>query len=237
MNPEETPSIFPTGPASYVIVKHEVPSLAANVAELRDFIYGEAPAPWPKQVDWMVEADLVAPRDIVIDPKPRSVEEQQRLVENVERKQVCPSYTRAVFDPVTFPGLVNWAAQVIDETTAAGKKIGAVAGCGHSGVLVAAAVAYKLRIPVIAVRKVEEDGGMNHDEGVVNTMLEGTESYAIIDDLVASGSTLKRIVRKVRELFPQVKPALILLYQDPFGYDPEVYKAVDDEKITIVRKA
>jgi len=197
-------------------------------------------------IPYRITVPATFPEEIVIPPETKTLDdmvverrpyENGRLVENVERQQVCPSYTRAVFDPSTFPGLVDWAAKAIDETTADGKKIGAVAGCGHSGVLVAAAVAYKLRLPVIAVRKVEEDGGMNHDGGAVNTMLEGTESYAIIDDLVASGTTLKRIVRKVAELFPQVKPELVLLYQDVYGSDKDVYKAVDSELVTIVRKA
>jgi len=132
-----------------------------------------------------------------------------------ERKVVCPSYTRDVFSPETFPGIVEWAAAQI---AAQQPKIGAVAGSGHSGVLVAAVVGYKLRLPVIAVRKHEEDTGYHSMESV-NAILQGTERYAIVDDLIASGTTMRRIAGWVEQYFPKAIPALVLLYHDSYGID------------------
>ncbi len=134
----------------------------------------------------------------------------------------CPQYTRGVFSPETFPGIVDWAAEQI--ASFAGPKIGAVAGCGHSGVLVAAAVGYKLRLPVIAVRKVDETTS-GHDPEAVNAILQGTEHYAIIDDLVASGNTIRRIVDGVARVFPQAKPAALLLYNDVYTTYPPALPA------------
>ena len=171
----------------------------------------QCPAPVPEQPlfdpgavrDWIFPT--VMPEPAVEDaPKP---------------KAVCPSYTRGVFSPETFPGIVDWAAEEIIAHVA--PKIGAIAGCGHSGILVAAAIGYKLRLPVIAVRKAEETGpGVCHDSESVNAILQGTESYAIIDDLVASGRTIGRIVVSVARYFPQAKPAMLLLYND--GYTSRV---------------
>jgi adenine/guanine phosphoribosyltransferase-like PRPP-binding protein len=167
----------------------------------------QCPAPVPAQLafgpgavrDWIFPPSLV---EATLEDAPKP-------------KAVCPSYTRGVFSPETFPGIVDWAAEEIVAHVA--PKIGAVAGCGHSGILVAAAVGYKLRLPVIAVRKAEETGpGVCHDSESVNAILQGTEYYAIIDDLVATGRTIQRIVDGVARYFPQAKPALLLLYNDTY---------------------
>jgi adenine/guanine phosphoribosyltransferase-like PRPP-binding protein len=156
------------------------------------------------------------------------------------RTSACPSYTRDVFSPETFPGIVDWvAAQVAAGPSIPGaRRYGAIAGSGHSGVLVAAAVGYKLRLPVIAVRKVEEDGGFSHDGSDLNACLCGDESYVIVDDLISSGSTIQRIVRFMAKTFPKAVPSLVLLYHDTFG-DDTVTVSPDGEtriRLPIIRR-
>lgn len=161
------------------------------------------------------------------------------------KHSVCPSYTRQLFNPRTFRDVVEWAATQIvtfsqpsTPQTMGQLGIRAVAGCGHSGVLVAAAVAYRLNLPVIAVRKGGDTDGA-HDSSDLNAVLEGTESYAIIDDLVASGRTMTRIVDEMETYFPRTRPTLVLLYHDSCTSSDRYVRGAHPhlENVTIVRKA
>lgn len=77
---------------------------------------------------------------------------------------------------------------------------------GVSGMVIGSAVAYKMRLPLLIVRK--KDG--NH-----STMkVEGDESikrYVIIDDFIGTGATVEEIVKKIEE-FNGAKPIGTTLY-------------------------
>lgn len=170
---------------------------------------------------------------------------------NDEKKAVCPTYTRALFNPGSFRDIVDWCAsriaalQIIQKqaeqpspsaSMPSGQRIRAVAGCGHSGLIVAAAVGYRLGIPVIAIRK-DGETDRAHDSYDVNACLTGREQYAIIDDLVGTGRTLVRIVREVGHYFPTAEPALVLLYHDKYT-DVDTVRKLDHAlaNVTVLNK-
>jgi len=119
----------------------------------------------------------------------------------------APEHTHRVFDATEFPRVVDWVVQV-----ARREKYEALAGTGHSGLLVIGAACYILRIPAIAVRK---DGDPVHAMYLtpVNTILPHADMrYAFVDDMVESGQTMCRVVEQVAARAPDLILAGILLY-------------------------
>lgn len=70
----------------------------------------------------------------------------------------------------------------------------AIACCGTSGMLVVPQIAELLKKNIIVIRK-------NTDNGYSDFLIEGphTNQYVIIDDLICSGSTVKRIINTIKE--------------------------------------
>lgn len=78
-------------------------------------------------------------------------------------------------------------------------RIDAVAGMGTSGLLVAPSIADRLDCYLIALRK---PGTSTHTSDIVefDPILQDKEiNYIIIDDLIASGSTITTIKREIAE--------------------------------------
>ncbi len=161
-----------------------------------DLSIDDAPL-WRPSLDGLfpeVRAELVPP-----PPSP--------LRENLPRDVRVPSHTEGVFDPDTFPVIVEW---IVAKVRADGYE--ALAGSGHSGLVAAAAAAYALRIPMIAVRK--NDERPKGDSFRVNAVLPHRPlRYAIVDDFVAGGETCDRIQSEVERAFPLARLSGLLLYQ------------------------
>lgn len=117
-----------------------------------------------------------------------TMEESLKLIQ-------APIHTRAVFDPTLFPHIVQWIVETIKR-----ERYDAIAVSGHSGLVVAGAVAYILQIPVIAVRK-KGDGAMGDDRRVNAILTKEHTVYAFVDDLIGGGTTLRNVVDRVQEMF------------------------------------
>lgn len=116
-------------------------------------------------------------------------------------------YLRAALEPDLFRKTVNWVVRVARK-----EKYDVLAACGHSGLLVAAAAAYRLGIPIIAVRKDGETAPC-HDYNKINCVaLPDKFRWAFVDDLIASGSTLRLVYDMVSMKAPHSKCAGIVLY-------------------------
>ena len=92
-------------------------------------------------------------------------------------------------------------------------KFDAIVMSGYSMALIAPCIADALHKPLILVRKEEEDCASSY-------RVEGTvcKRYIIIDDLVCSGETLKRIQRKIGDHFYSgAKLVGLYLYQPQFS--------------------
>lgn len=90
-------------------------------------------------------------------------------------------------------------------------RFDAIAFTGLSGALLGSAVAMRLEKLLYCVRKVGENRHSDHEvEGPL-----GEFRYVIIDDLIHTGGTLRRIIRQVRQHSDnQAKLVGIWLYRD-----------------------
>lgn len=100
-------------------------------------------------------------------------------------------------------------------------KITAIACRGVSGITIASVVSYVMQIPLIIVRKPNEDRHSacicEYDEIIKE---QKNCRIAIIDDLISSGNTIKEIVFQLnREKLP--KPFRVILYRHSVYKKPE----------------
>lgn len=88
-------------------------------------------------------------------------------------------------------------------------KFEAIAWTGNSGGMVAPVVAYLLEKHQLAIRKPRQS---SHTEARVDRPVEGLSHYVIVDDFVATGTTVKQIIDTLREEMPFVHCAGVLEY-------------------------
>lgn len=128
---------------------------------------------------------------------------------------VAPSHTKRVFGPNDFRELVDLSAKKLAAIHKSFPFV-ALAGIGHSGVPLMAALSYKIGVPMIAVRRKSNE--TQHDyTGEWNGYYSGGP-YLVVDDLISSGATLRRIISaidKLKDSYSQ-PPSLLgcLLYRD-----------------------
>jgi len=114
-----------------------------------------------------------------------------------------------VFEVKEFTKVVDRAARALK---AFSKKnpFDAIAFTGNSGAAMAYPLSYKLKVPLICIRKRPSD---SHS----SLKLEGCVSakrYVIVDDFIESGSTMKKIQRVIKQELEDAKLVGIFLY-DP----------------------
>jgi adenine/guanine phosphoribosyltransferase-like PRPP-binding protein len=108
----------------------------------------------------------------------------------------APLYFNRVFED--FNGVVMRAARVLGP-----KQFDALAFCGNSGAMIGPAVATAISRQMILVRKPVDD---HYYERVETTLRkDATFTYAIIDDFVASGATVKYIKEQIAALYPKAR--------------------------------
>lgn len=98
-------------------------------------------------------------------------------------------------ETLSHAGQIKAARNIVAWYRKSGIKANAVAFTGLSGALVAPLVAARLRLPMVAVRK----GEKNHSNFTVESSLsyDAALNYIVVDDLISSGETLRRIVEEV----------------------------------------
>jgi hypothetical protein len=118
------------------------------------------------------------------------------ILESFSRKKVTsPSHTRPVFNPESFLDVVDKAAEKIEKIRVLYPEIEALAACGNSGVLLVGALAARLKMPVLVVRKKKDT---NNDDRLVNGYI-GAKGYLIIDDVIDSGATVRHIITEIQD--------------------------------------
>jgi adenine/guanine phosphoribosyltransferase-like PRPP-binding protein len=122
----------------------------------------------------------------------------------------APYYSRKSFDAPELYRVAEWASGVVTR-----ERFDAVAGSGHSGLLLLGAISYKTGVPAIAVRKRGEELD-THSYDRVHCVIPASRSdmlrYAFVDDCVASGRTLLNVVEQVAQSAPNAVLAGILTY-------------------------
>lgn len=113
---------------------------------------------------------------------------------------------------------------VIDSACAflRGFSFDTVVVCGISGLLVGPQVSEKLDKNITIVRK-------KNEKRYSPFVIEGAHPsrYVVLDDLVCSGSTLKHILRNIKEEYPASECVGVYMYlREECGYagSPEVFK-------------
>lgn len=164
-------------------------------------------------------------------PVPRSVDPFNSLVPAVEldRDFRAPSHTESVFKQEEFPGIVEWVVEIMRA-----RQMEAIAGSGHSGLIVAGAVAYVLRVPVIAVRK--RGDPTKGDSLRINAVVPHKPfTYGLVDDFVCSGETVARVYDEVRGAFPQARMSDLMLYRIHGDGSGRSWSAVEEARNTLRR--
>lgn len=99
----------------------------------------------------------------------------------------------------------------------------AIAFTGTSGAALAFILSYKLRIPLICVRRNKNDGHhakcpawMSSYPSLLEGMMDA-KSYLIVDDFIEHGTTVNRIIGSINKLPKHGTCAAILLYSVPLS--------------------
>jgi hypothetical protein len=109
------------------------------------------------------------------------------------------SYNSAFLSGDRINTATEWTKHLIDKNDL---KFDAIAVRGISGMIIGAPLAANLGKPLIVVRKPSEK---SHGEPVeVPTLLPGKFRYIIIDDMIASGETVRSIVVSIKLFFLQM---------------------------------
>lgn len=114
----------------------------------------------------------------------------------MDGKLFAPSHTERIFEPSRLKDLYQQAVPDIRKLRRR-LNFNAIAVTGNSGCLLGTLISQKLDLPILVVRKKNDDC---HDDLKVNGFLPTDCKYLIIDDLIASGSTIRHILRSVHEL-------------------------------------
>ena len=127
---------------------------------------------------------------------------------------VHSSYLRHLVTPHSLKLVVDHLAEKILADKAAGLPIDAIAVRGNSGTLVGGALSMATGIPVITIRK---PGDNTHSSYRIECD-DSFRHYVIVDDLIASGNTIKAIVDAIAdENFSNAHPRRLVkvyLYHD-----------------------
>jgi adenine/guanine phosphoribosyltransferase-like PRPP-binding protein len=109
--------------------------------------------------------------------------------------QTAPAHTKSVFDISTLPLLVRWAEDLVYQL-----KADAIVACGHSGLVLAGAVSYATRVPVVAVRKAGEPvvAGGGFANRVSANLVRPAERWVWLDDFLSTGGTFKNAVKELK---------------------------------------
>lgn len=117
-------------------------------------------------------------------------------IEPMTARHVGPWYHETCFSAATLRETAKAVAETLARLKSYFPELQAVAGSGHSGSVLVGALSATTDFNPILVRKegeIQVAGG-----GQVSGML-GEFDYVIVDDLVSSGSTVRRIVSKIKE--------------------------------------
>lgn len=127
------------------------------------------------------------------------------------------SWLSALVNPERMTLVVNWLVSSIEADRKAGIKIDAIAVRGISGAVIGGAVSLVTNLPLIIVRKQNDDSHSSYRVEYGDGAL--VKNYCFIDDLVSSGKTLDitqdDIANEFRlDRFAEPQCSVVYLYAD-----------------------
>lgn len=127
------------------------------------------------------------------------------------------TYHQKALNPIMIQRIAKSAKLILKKN-----KIDAVAVTGVSGLVVGGAVSAISGIPLIVVRKPTDDCHSGHNVETYSQQYEPYDTWAILDDFVATGNTVRRIMARIVEensdkfgiarIVRMSKPEFILTY-------------------------
>jgi len=88
------------------------------------------------------------------------------------------------------------------------RQFSVIAYTGHSGACLAPIVAYQLDKPLLVIREVLS----SHSSRMVEGIVDGTHRVVLVDDIIVSGETAKRVRATLRKFRPNMIPWKVYLY-------------------------
>lgn len=142
-------------------------------------------------------------------------------------------YLGKVYEVKTFVDIVDNTVRVLKKfrkTT----PFDAIAFTGTSGAAVAYPLSYRMKLPLLCVRKPTEN---SHYVSSGNGEIEGyidTKRYLIIDDFTCSGDTIRRIIDVIAKDLPSAECAAIALYTREVGDSRMPFRHTFDDRCIMV---
>lgn len=130
----------------------------------------------------------------------------------------APSHTWNIFNVDQFRRVVECFEAKLERINKA-TPFNAIAGCGNSGVPLAAALSYLMGIPMITVRKPGEETAAGMASRVTGAFNAG--AYVIIDDFWSSGGTVNRMMDAIDCASDGKSKPVALAYYDYRTDSPE----------------
>ncbi len=115
-------------------------------------------------------------------------------MKNCESFKTYDGYGWSVYSPNEFKQKIDAICRAFKTLKT---KPDAIAFQGSSGSAIAFPLSYKLKVPIIYIRKPDESTHGHRLEG--NIPRGGVSTYVIVDDLIASGATVARIYASIAD--------------------------------------
>lgn len=115
-------------------------------------------------------------------------------MKNCESFKAFDSYGWSVYSPNEFKKKIDALCRSFNRLLI---KPDAIAFQGSSGSAIAFPLSYKLKVPIIYIRKPDEHSHGHRLEG--NIPKGGIATYVIVDDLISSGATIQRIYTSIAD--------------------------------------
>lgn len=131
----------------------------------------------------------------------------KKAVPAMAYRKIRTDYLSSIYSIDLYHKIIDDSYLVIKDLVKKG-KIDSIAFTGTSGAAIAYPLSYKLKLPLICVRKT---GEKSHYTGSTEGDAEA-KKYLIVDDFIQSGKTINNIIKKIKRDQPNAKAVGIFLY-------------------------
>lgn len=154
----------------------------------------------------------------------------KRQVETIIRS----TYLEDIYHVNSFTDLIKQATNALREFRKQ-NYFDSIAFSGYSGAAFAYPISYKLKIPLICVRK--ENESSHYARYKTSNKVEGfysAKKYLILDDFMATGLTIRRILKNIDAKIPEAKCIAIALWRLNKKYNKQYIIHSSRESIPVV---
>jgi len=129
--------------------------------------------------------------------------------------EIQTDYLESIFDPNAFPQTVERSIKLAHRIMRR-HPFDSIAFCGTSGKAMGFILAHQLRLPMVHIRKENENSHYLQWHSLMpNRLFEGNMNvrrYLLVDDFVASGKTVWHVYQTIHAAAPEAECVALLLY-------------------------